>query len=366
MTTAILLMGATAQTDIRYKTGFLALGELVLLCKGKKCFLMVPQLEFGRAVQCVKNAEVLTPEMLGNKGKNRHPVVRLLNRERIKSVQICPGFTYDAALMLQKAGIRLQLATGPLFPEREIKKNSEIKMIRESQQTAVIAMRSAIAVIAGSVIGHDGLLRYQKKVLTSEMIHSLIGKIFLEHNCGGDGIIASCGIQAAEPHERGYGPLRANQPIVLDIFPRHLQHGYWGDITRTVVRGKASPAIREMYNTVRLAHSIALSMVKPGAKCSRIHQAVVDEIEKHGFVTRQINGRPEGFFHGTGHGVGLAIHEAPGVRKESTTRLRKGHIITIEPGLYYPEIGGVRVEDTVEVTSTGWRYLAPCEKRFEI
>jgi Xaa-Pro aminopeptidase len=165
-----------------------------------------------------------------------------------------------------------------------------------------------------------------------------------------------------EPHERGHGPLRAGQPIVIDIFPRHKVHGYWGDITRTVARGPVLPAVRRMYGAVKAAQQAALRRLKPGVSGVTVHQTVEQVLEERGFKTRVGDGVAEGFIHGTGHGVGLDIHEAPPLGK-SKGRLRAGHVVTVEPGLYYPGLGGVRVEDTVVITRGGWRYLATCPKR---
>ena len=104
---------------------------------------------------------------------------------------------------------------------------------------------------------------------------------------------------------------------------------------------------------------------KSGARADRIHEGVQRSFKDAGFVTDMRDGLPVGFFHGTGHGVGLDIHEAPSL-STVPVRLRAGNVVTVEPGLYYPELGGVRLEDTVVVTDTGCRMLATCEKVFEI
>ena len=131
------------------------------------------------------------------------------------------------------------------------------------------------------------------------------------------------------------------------------------------MRGRPSRELRKMYQAVKRAQEEALRAVKAGVKGSTVHRRVVAEFERRGYATREENGRQVGFIHGTGHGVGLAIHEAPGVGLRDV-RLRSGNVITVEPGLYYPDVGGVRIEDTVVVTPAGWRYLVPCEKRFEV
>jgi len=187
----------------------------------------------------------------------------------------------------------------------------------------------------------------------------------LRHQCQARDTIVAGGRQAADPHDRGSGPLRAGETIVLDIFPQHKRHGYWGDITRTVVKGRARPELHRMYEAVRTAQAAALREVRAGARADHIHEGVQQRFKAAGFVTDMRDGLPVGFFHGTGHGVGLDIHEAPSL-STVPVRLRAGHVVTVEPGLYYPELGGVRLEDTVAVTGTGCRILAACEKVFEI
>jgi Xaa-Pro aminopeptidase len=177
--------------------------------------------------------------------------------------------------------------------------------------------------------------------------------------------IVAGGPQSADPHERGHGPLRAGQPIVIDIFPQHMETGYWGDITRTVVRGRAPAALRAMYRAVREAQEDALRAVRPGVSGATVHRGVVATFARRGFATGVVDGKQVGFFHGTGHGVGLQVHEAPSLAL-AHRRLPRGAVVTVEPGLYYPEIGGVRIEDTVVVTADGCEVLAACSKRLEV
>ena len=153
------------------------------------------------------------------------------------------------------------------------------------------------------------------------------------------------GKQGCDPHEPGYGLLRAHEPIILDIFPRSQKTGYFGDITRTVVRGRASEAVRKLYATVHQGQQIAFKKVRAGVSTAEVHRAVQDYFQQEGYRTGRHRGRMQGFFHGTGHGLGLEIHESPRLGTTSTGVLRAGQVVTVEPGLYYPEIGGVRLED---------------------
>lgn len=380
-TTSILIAGnSAAHPDIEYATGFRASGATVLLVeRGTPC-LVVPGMEAGRAQRVLAGKrkgsvgnsgtrEVFTPETLGlDAGQQRRLsewVIALLRKRRVRRVSVPSAFPLGVARKLEEAGIKLMIADGPLFPEREIKTGREIRCIRESQQAAVIAMRAAVALIGSSDVGTAGFLKVRGKHLTSEEVRRTIAGVLLDHGCTGRDTIVAGGVQATDPHEVGSGPLRAHEPIVLDIFPQHTGHGYWGDLTRTVVKGTVPPLVRKMFAAVKAAQSTALSRVKSGVKCATVHKAASEEFRKRGFRTRLNGAEREGFIHSTGHGVGLSVHEAPSVGL-SETRLKSGHVITVEPGLYYPEVGGVRIEDTVVVSSSGWTYLTPCEKRVEV
>jgi len=372
----ILLVGSPSSCrDLAYISGFRAPDPFVFLLKKRKKrtekFMVVSQLEYGRAVRQCIGTQVFTPDRLMGRPRKRQKrgqgewIARLLKRENVRTVTVPAAFPLYMARLLEEKGIRVRLSPQALFPEREIKRRDEIGRIQSAQQAAVLAMNGAVSMVAGSEIGRDGYLKYKGKHLASEDLHKTISRIALEHDCLCKDTIAAGGNQAIDCHEMGHGPLKAHEAIVIDIFPQHLIHGYWGDLTRTVVKGAPSQNLKKLYLAVKAAQSAALSRVKPGVKCETVHQAVLDEFKRRGYGTEVVNGVKVGFTHSTGHGVGLDIHEAPGVAPGSKTRLKAGHVITVEPGLYYPDIGGVRIEDTVVVTARGWRYLAPCEKKFE-
>jgi Xaa-Pro aminopeptidase len=164
------------------------------------------------------------------------------------------------------------------------------------------------------------------------------------------------GFQGSDPHERGRGPLRAHRPIVLDLFPRSRTTGYYGDITRTVVKGAPDARTRRAYLAVAEAVRLARGEVAPGVSCAAIHRRVEGFFERAGFPVSRRPGASEGFFHGTGHGIGLDLHELPHVSPRGGP-LEAGNVITIEPGLYYRNLGGIRIEEVVLVTRAGSRQL---------
>ena len=365
-----LLVGTTDTfPSIEYASGFRTADPVVFLQNGADKYLVVTQMEFGRACHTGKSMHVLTPETLNlqgiEKGRLREWTLRLLRYLKIRSVVVPSFFPFGIAGYLEKQGISVAIMEKELFPERAVKSVEEQRKIHEAQQAAVIAMRAAVAFIAGSDIDNAGCLRRHGRIITSEHVREIIARIIFEQKCIPKEIIVAGGAQAADPHENGSGVLRAGETIVMDIFPKHMMHGYWGDLTRTVVRGSASPFMKRVYLAVKAAQIAALARVRAGVRCSTVHQAAVDEFNRRGLYNSVSDGRGTGFIHSTGHGVGLSIHEAPSV-STAEGRLKTGNVITIEPGLYYPGVGGVRIEDTIVVTPTGWRYLVPCEKKFEV
>ena len=366
----ILLIGSSRDCpDLEYASGFCAVDPVVYLLHGREQHLVVPEMELGRAQREARHVKVWTPKGLHLRGKRGRHIASwataITKRCGSHQVRVAATFPLGVARNLEKHGIHVVVSKTPLFPGRAVKTPEELRYIRESQQAAVIAMRSAMTTIAATTIERDGTLSLHGRTLTSEDIHDGINRTLLEHGCICTQSIVAGGPQGADPHERGTGPLRGHEPIVIDIFPQHLTHGYWGDLTRTVMRGHPPARTRRMYSAVKAAQSASLKSLKPGVRCSTVHAASVNVFNQRGFETRMAEGRSIGFIHSTGHGLGLEVHEAPGV-STNDTRLRAGHVITIEPGLYYPDTGGIRIEDTVQITREGWRYFVPCEKKLEL
>jgi len=370
LTTAKLLLGLPAETsDLQYASGFRAPDPVVYLQTGRKRYMVVSVLECGRAQRTTCGVHVLCIEELGLPPAKRRSltewVAALLKRVDVREVTVHASFPLLIAESLRRRRIKVTPVAGPLFPQRAVKSKAEIACIREVQQSAVIAMRHALRRIQSATVDSSGCLREGNKRLDAETMRHGIDKLLLDRGCVGKDTIVACGRGSADPHERGAGPLRVGEPIVIDIFPKHQEHGYWGDLTRTVVKGQPSKRLAQMYRAVKSAQRAALQTIRPRVQVRSVHKAAQDAFVSRGFHTRAGNGKPEGFIHGTGHGVGLDIHEPPSIAPIPGV-LRTGNVVTVEPGLYYPDIGGVRIEDTVLVTTSGWRYLYPCEKHLKL
>jgi Xaa-Pro aminopeptidase len=371
LTAPVLLVGtALENADLRYASGFGAVDPVVHLRDGKKNFLIVPVMELGRARRESKRGVcVLTPSDFQLKKKERRRIsswmLALLRERKIRRVAVSPSFPIGVALRLRRAGIRLLVAKRAAFPEREVKSAREVACIRDAQKAAAAAMRFAIRKISDARVDRRGFLLERGRKLTAEDVRRAIDLKLTEMDCVARDTIVACGTLSADPHARGEGPMRAGEAIVIDIFPQHKIHGYWGDITRTVVKGKARPELRRIYNAVNAAQKAALREVRDGAHAKDIHEVVHRLFASRGFRTEVRNGHAEGFTHSTGHGVGLEIHEAPSL-SPGPGRLRAGNVVTVEPGLYYRKIGGVRIEDTVLVTRRGFKHLVKVPYRLEV
>lgn len=291
-------------------------------------------------------------------------LVEILEELHAKRLLVPGSLGIQYADPLREKGFTLTFKKVPFFEERLIKSEAEIAFIAETQRWVERACDEAIRLIQESDV-HNGFLYSDGEVLTSERVRRVIHLKLLEGDCVGQRTIVAGGEDAVDPHNIGSGPLRPHQAIVLDIFPRSAKTGYFADMTRTVVKGKAPDALKRMYEAVLAAQERGIALVRDGADGREVHKEVAAVLEKAGFETKQEGGRMQGFFHGTGHGVGLEIHEPPRISAKGSP-LRRGNVVTVEPGLYYSGIGGVRVEDMVVVEESGCCNLTHYPKFLEL
>ncbi|MFQ5582022.1 MAG: M24 family metallopeptidase [Mariprofundaceae bacterium] len=290
-----------------------------------------------------------------------------LKTHGITKIQVPGHFPLIYAEQLRGWGFEVRAAAGSLFPGRAIKSEHEILCLARAERMAKRAMHQAETFLANCSVGNDGILLHPDtgKKIRSQHVRAVIETWLIQHGASPSHTIVACGRESADPHNIGYGFVRAHQLVIIDIFPRMLDSGYWGDMTRTFVKGKASTEIKRLYRTVREGQDIGLGMVKAGANGAVIHRAISGHFETQGFPTEMRRGRQTGFFHGTGHGVGLDIHEKPRISMHDAY-LKAGHVVTVEPGLYYPSLGGVRLEDLVVVREHGCENLTRYQRRLEV
>tara|TARA_R110000868_G_scaffold411733_1_gene708234 strand:- start:64483 stop:65622 length:1140 start_codon:yes stop_codon:yes gene_type:complete len=272
------------------------------------------------------------------------------------TLEIPGDFPSKMLVDLQARGLNFDVKASTLFEERAIKTADEIERIRTCQQINEKAFARAFEVLNEAKINKDLSLSWKGSPLTSEIIQGLMNAKNAENGCIGfnGGPIVACGAQGADPHNRGEGILYAGEFIIIDSFP-HGRNAYNGDLTRTVLKGEASDWHVNLYNAVKAAQQMGLDTAKAGVTGAEVHQAVDDVLTQAGFTTgTDAKGESYGFFHGTGHALGLEVHDdGPGVSPRNTNPLLENMVVTIEPGLYYPGKGGARIEDIVAITKNG-------------
>jgi Xaa-Pro aminopeptidase len=379
----LLVIGAPEDDAYAYHlSGFLAPDDVICLRVDGKTYLAVSSLEYGRAQKAAPTDELLSYEEMeiaklsrelksGAKGYAR-AIRNLLEKLGAADapLSVPPTLAVAYADALRDTGLDLN-PDGKLFEGlRRAKTSEEVAHVEKAQLAVEKACEHAVGILREAEVDGNGALLWRGEALTSEILRSEINVELLRRNCLGDGTIAAGGSQAADPHERGSGPLRAGEAIILDIFPKDLSSRYYADMTRTFAKGDPSEDLRRMYDAVLESQEAALAMIGPGVDGKDVHEKVSQVLHDAGYET-QVHDRKEGkpltvgFFHGTGHGVGLEIHEAPRLSL-SSEKLIPSDIVSVEPGLYYPEIGGVRIEDLVVVTEDGCRNLTRFPKEFVV
>ncbi|MFB6096091.1 MAG: M24 family metallopeptidase [Haloferacaceae archaeon] len=361
-----LIDAAGDDSDQRYLSGFDAPDPFVTLYTPDGTHLLVSSLEFGRARKESRadavhrlsafdhRASVVEHGEIAGKGRT---LAAFLEACDVDSVAVPKRFPLAAADGLRGQGVSVTAAERDVVTEiRAVKTDEELAHARAAQEANEAAMRAAEDLLRSATVV-DGVLYHEDDPLTSERVREEIEVTLLRHGCGLDETIVACGADAADPHDRGSGPLEADEPIIVDIFPRDKSTKYHADMTRTFVKGEPSDAIREWFDVTDEARRAALDAVEPGVTGGAVHDVVCDVFEDAGHPTLRSDPQTEtGFIHSTGHGVGLDVHELPRVAPGGE-ELEPGHVITIEPGLYDPAVGGVRIEDIVVVTEDGHENL---------
>ncbi len=357
--------------DMLYAAGIFVPDPFIYFTHKGKSHMVVGDLEIDRA-RATAAVDVVLPlsdiqgKLRGKKKDAGLPgaadvIAWIFKQRKLREVHVPPDFPLRLAEELNERDIWL-VTEDRLFPAREYKKESEIKAIEAALRMTEAGLKAGVDIIRGAQIARGKLL-YKGEPLTSERVRAEIDATIVRLGGLPAHTIVAGGNQACDPHERGTGLLKPHETIILDVFPRNQKSGYYGDMTRTVVRGKAPDKVKKMYATVMEGQKIALHKMRPGADGRKIHEEIKDYFSREGFPTGIKNGKQCGFFHGTGHGLGLDIHESP---RFGATVFRPGQVITVEPGLYYRGTGGVRIEDVALVTESGNRVLSKFPKQLEI
>ena len=240
------------------------------------------------------------------------------------------------------------------------KSADELEKIRHCSRGAVEAMKRIRNELASLQRNGEGFVTRGGERATLGHLRRLLHTTFAEFGLAEDGeSIVAQGRDAGVPHNRGNDgdAVLAGVPILIDIFPAEAGGGYHPDMPRTFCLGPAPDALKQVYGQCREAFDAAMSRMRGGEACRGYQELVCDVFERQGHATvRTDQAVEEGYVHGLGQGVGLAIHEGPrlGGPPTNTALLEPGHVVSVEPGLYYPSRGlGVRIEDLVVMRADG-------------
>lgn len=372
-TDALLMIGSSERcANLFYATRFRAPDPFVFLWTASEKIMLARNLEISRARDQACVNRVLPYAQYEKQAKKRGQerpnsnavLLELLRDLGLETLQVPADFPLGTADFLRGEGIELVVAAEPLFPQRQIKDASEIEGMRRAMRAAEAGMETAINELRAADVC-DGVLFLNGDVLTSERLRRMVHQTLMDCNTLGEHTIIAGGDQGCDPHQVGFGPLRAREPIIIDIFPRDEASGYYGDLTRTFCKGQASKPIQHLYETVLKAQQLGLDHIRPGAEGHLIHKSIQRFFRDAGYETGEQDGYMQGYIHGTGHGLGLEIHEAPRIGPRGDV-LETGHVVTVEPGLYYRGLGGVRIEDTVVVCEGGYENLSSLPKVLEV
>jgi Xaa-Pro aminopeptidase len=369
---SLIIADSERSADMLYATRFFAPDAFIFLEARGKRSVVLSDLEIDRGRRDARVDEVVAMSEVKTRIKRRGKaegepafedvLLQFLREKKVRKARVPYDFSAGIATVLAMAGIQVAPVRGHFWPERERKSEAEVKALGKALRNTEAGMARAMEVLRAAKIRGRNLIWAGKK-LTSEILRAEIDSAILRAGGIPANTIVAGGLQACDPHERGSGPLRPHELIILDIFPRDAKSGYYGDMTRTVVRGRASDAQRRLWETVQQGQRMAFDAMKPGVSGLTVHEGIKAYFAKEGYPTGQKKGRWVGFFHGTGHGLGLEIHEEP---RFGATVFKPGQILTVEPGIYWPGVGGCRIEDVALITAKGYRKLSRFVQEIEV
>jgi Xaa-Pro aminopeptidase len=346
---------------------------------GGRRAVMVSTLEASRVRDLGVGLDVLTYEDVGSdqllkQGLDSYAFELALSLNACRELGVTSAtapnaFPLGLADHLRASGIELTVDQRFFDERRRVKTEHELAGIR----------RACRAVEAGTAVGvellrsatpSNGVLTLEGEPLTCERLKLAMERAFAEEGAAAEEFIVSHGAQTAVGHDGGSGSIESNDVVLFDLFPRDRESACYSDFTRTFSIGAPSDELAQYHRLAKEALDLAFAAVRPGVKGSDIHRQVCDFFHEHGFKTQLHKEEGEslvdGYFHATGHGVGLEVHEKPGVGRVESEPLVAGDVIALEPGLYRHGYGGVRLEDLVLVTEHGAEKLTDFPYDFEL
>lgn len=384
----MFLYSDSAKTaNMYYMTGLLAIDPFIYLKKiDEDPMMIINQLEFARAqkearvrdIRCTVDYDFM--RIVKSAPDSRTGIMKFVAKVAKKElgvktpVYVPPNLPVAVADCLRQEGLKIKPTFNVIEKARETKEPDEIEAIQSVQKTVEKAANRVIGFIAKTDIGPDRRLVYReggkKQVLTVGKLRSIFDYAFVDDGCVaeeettiGVGPLGALGHYAGEPEDE----LKANEPVLLDIFPRSAKNRYVTDMARTIVKGRATRVAKRMFETVFQVRNAVLDATTAGTPGMQLQLLCYDMFEKAGYNTMR-GGKQiaKGYRHSVGHGIGLEVHEGPSMGELSNDPLKEHNVVTIEPSLCDPKIGAVGIEDPVEITNKGFRNLSKMKICFEV
>ncbi len=376
----VLIVADTVRSpELRHEVPLSAPDPFLYAEVGGRRSVVVSSLEAGRIRELGTDLEVLTYEDVGmdellKRGLDPYEIERELTLSSCRRLGIESAVTPAAFPLADADHLRAQgidvIADQRFFDDRRRVKNThELAGIRRASRAVEAGMSVGLEMLR-SAQRANGVLTLGGEPLTCERIKLEVERAFAEHGAAADEFTVSHGPQTAVGHDGGSGPIASGDVVLFDLYPRDRESACHSDFTRTFSIGPAPEELREYHRLAKEALDMALAAVKPGVRGSDIHRTVCDFFHEHGYQTQLHKPDGEsiesGYFHATGHGVGLEVHERPGLGRQESEPLVAGDVIALEPGLYRKGYGGVRLEDLVLVTDGGAELLTEFPYDFEL
>ena len=376
----VLIIGDTIRSpELRHEVPLAVPDPFLYAEVGGKRSVLVSSLEAGRIVELGTDLEVVTYEEAGidellKRGLDSYELDREMQlaacrRLGVERALTPATFPLVHADYLRSQGIELTADQRFFDERRRVKNEHELAGIRRACRAVEAGVAVGVEMLR-SASRSNGVLTLDGEPLTCERVKLEVERAFGEHGAAAEEFIVSHGAQTAVGHDGGSGPIAADDVVLFDLFPRDRESACFSDFTRTFAVGPPSDELAEYHRLAREALELAVAAVKPGVRGSDIHREVCDFFHGHGYKTQLHKEDGEvlvdGYFHATGHGVGLEVHERPGVGRVESEPLVEGDVIALEPGLYRHGYGGVRLEDLVLVTADGAEVLTSFPYDFEL
>jgi Xaa-Pro aminopeptidase len=364
--TDVLIYGDTVRhPELRHEVP-LTLGDPFLYAeKDGRAYIAITDFEWPRIQEAGVEAELISPfalgldELLGSGKKYWQIMLELALRgvQRIGVTKAIVPHTFPIQLadFLRAHGLELTPDREFFDRRRRVKSETELEGIRRAQRAAEAGMDAARDLFRRAEQANGSLL-VDGEPLTSERVKFAIQDAFARHGCTADEFIVSHGAQSAIGHDMGSGAINSSEPIVIDLWPKDAETACYADMTRTFCIGEIPDELREYHRLVRESLDSSLQAVRAGARGPDVFAVSCEPFQREGYKT-MLNKEPgevieDGYFHSLGHGVGLDVHEQPGLARAGD-ELLAGDVVTLEPGLYRRGWGGCRLEDLVLVTESG-------------